>query len=146
MFTPASISLHSLQHQACLPSDLSSPAGASTWGGVYIPGILLSFGGPCRSHVGEGGGSREETQSWSPCDLCCSGWEGETPSHVSPRGGPVLQGLAGPCSHTQGFGGGGIHLSFLTCQMGATHCNRLIKPVGRLKRLEGPLACSRPQC
>ena len=99
MFTPASISLHSLQHQACLPSDLSSPAGASTWGGVYIPGILLAFGGPCRSHVGEGGGSREETQSWSPCDLCCSGWEGETPSHVSPRGGPVLQGLAGPCSN-----------------------------------------------
>lgn len=44
--------------QARLPSDLSSPAGASTWGGIYIPGILCAFGGPCRSHVGEGGGSR----------------------------------------------------------------------------------------
>lgn len=31
----------------------------------------------------------------------------------------MLQELAGPCSHTQGFGGGGLHLSFLTCQMGA---------------------------
>ena len=55
MFTPASISLRSLQHQACLPSDLSSPAGASTWGGIYILGILPAFGGPCRSRVGEGG-------------------------------------------------------------------------------------------
>lgn len=61
----------------------------------------------------------------------------ERPSHISPRGGPVLQELAGPCSHTQGLAVV-VSSKFPHLSNGCTHCNRLIKPVGRLKCLEGP--------
>lgn len=143
MSTPASISLRSLQHQSRLPSDLSSPAGASTWGGIYIPGILCAFGGPLQEPRGWGGGGSRRRAGPLATSAAPVGNERPPPTflHEEAQCCMNLQVLALPHGERRWYSSKFPHLS-----SGCTHCNRLIKPVERLKRLEGPLACGRPQC